>query len=46
MGWWSNNSLSYIRAYSEVPDLTPDDVALVIYFLDSERGRHARLCRQ
>ena len=46
MRWWSNNSLAYIRAYSEVPDLTPEDVALVKYFLDSERGRHARLCRQ
>ena len=45
MRWWLSNSLAYIRAYTEVPDLSPEDVALVIYFLDSERGRYARLCK-
>ena len=42
---WSTNSLTFLRSYAEVPDLTASDVRMVIDFLESEHGRHARRCR-
>ena len=43
---WSTNSLTYLRSFAEVPDLTASDVRMIIDFLESEHGRHARRCRQ
>ena len=41
---WSDNSIIYLRAFWEIPDLNATDVRSVIDYLEGERGRYERLC--
>ena len=44
--FWKTKSLPYLRTYLDAPYFTERDAQVVLYYLESERGRHARLCRE
>ena len=41
---WYAESLTYLRAYYDAPYFSENDRDVVIYYLERERGRQARLC--